>query len=53
MPEYWTHMDYFPCHRAVDGAAEEELKNILRHGAVGNAPPVMLERTIGPRVPFS
>lgn len=34
MPEYWTHMDYFPCHRAVDGAAEEELKNILRHGAV-------------------
>lgn len=33
-PEYWTHMDYFPCHRAVDGAAEEELQNILRHGAV-------------------
>ncbi|KIO23742.1 hypothetical protein M407DRAFT_26804 [Tulasnella calospora MUT 4182] len=33
-PEYWTHMDYFPCHRAVDAAAEEELQNVLRQGAI-------------------
>ncbi|KAG9014191.1 hypothetical protein FRB90_005528 [Tulasnella sp. 427] len=34
LPEYWIHIDYFPCHRAVGNEETEELSNALRHGAV-------------------
>ncbi|KIO30646.1 hypothetical protein M407DRAFT_20361 [Tulasnella calospora MUT 4182] len=34
VPEYWTHVDYFPCHHPVNDDATEELLNVLRHGAI-------------------
>lgn len=35
--EYWTHVDYFPSHRAVDDESENELISVLRHDFVGKS----------------
>ncbi|KAG8951195.1 hypothetical protein FRC04_006677 [Tulasnella sp. 424] len=31
-PEFWTHMEYFPAHQALDTSSESELIAIFRHG---------------------
>lgn len=33
--EYWNHVENFPCHQIYWADAEDELKGILGHGAIG------------------
>lgn len=35
IPEYWTHVEYFPMHWSVNQEAEDVIIGVLRHGCVG------------------
>ncbi|KAG8951196.1 hypothetical protein FRC04_006678 [Tulasnella sp. 424] len=39
VPEYWTHLEYFPAHQLLDAVSELELISILRHGCVAPVRP--------------